>query len=238
MDERKSVSGKIAVLVIDDEPFVRRLVVKLLNVVGFRNIIEAEDGSSGLRYLEHSEVGLVMLDIKMEPMNGLDFLKTVRTGRSGASRDLPIIVLTALEDDKVLGTALALDCDGFLNKPSTPKAIAKMIQRVLTTKATVRRTLAYEFISTDAICGNKSDPMLTESLLIVPEGKTSVIPIQDLHAGVCLTEHIFSKNGHILLPAGLPLTESLIHSLGDLSSVVGVKEVEVVQALTPFGTID
>ena len=165
----------------------------------------------------------------MIPMNGLEFLKKVRTGQSAASRDLPIIVLTGSDDDKVLGTALALDCDGFLKKPSTPKDIATMIHRVMTSEPEIRPAAAYEIIPVpDPMGGGEAEPMPEDDVLVIPEGEERLVPVHALRAGLHLAEDLMSDNGHRLLAAGVQLTDALVHRLQDLSTIAGVKEVKVV----------
>ena len=85
--------SRLKVLVVDDEPFIRSFVVRLLGMIGIAQVAEAADGAEGLSKLPSFQPDLVVLDIMMEPMNGLQFLKTVRMGLGGAPYDQPVVCL-------------------------------------------------------------------------------------------------------------------------------------------------
>lgn len=207
---------------------MRSLVVKLLHAAGFRNVEEAVDGSAALQRLERSEIGLVMLDINMVPMNGLEFLKRVRTGRADCARDLPVIVLTGAEDDRVLGTALALDCDAFLKKPCTPKEIAEKIQRVMSVGPTIRPSAAYEVLPIPGAMETAGEPAPAEDALVIPEGERRTIPVAVVRAGLILGEDLVTASGHVLLKAGTTLNEAVASRIHDLTDIAGITEVTVI----------
>jgi CheY-like chemotaxis protein len=96
--------NEIHVLVIDDEEFMRGMVLRFLEMMGISKVTEATDG---LTKLMNIQLDLIVLDIMMKPMNGLKFLKTVRIGMSDAKRDVPVIVLTGSDKQLVLGTSMA-----------------------------------------------------------------------------------------------------------------------------------
>lgn len=97
------------VLIVDDEPFMRNFIKRLLDNIGISKVSEASDGADGLTKLGENPPDLAILDIMMEPMNGLQFLKSVRIGLSKAPHDLPIVILTGSTDGAVASVAMALD---------------------------------------------------------------------------------------------------------------------------------
>ena len=119
------------ILVIEDEPDIRKLINYNLAQDRFK-VLEAEDGEGALELLEHETPDLVILDLMLPGLSGLELCKILRD-RHSTSR-LPILMLTAKagEADKVLG--LEMGADDYLSKPFSPR---EMVARV---RAILRRT--------------------------------------------------------------------------------------------------
>jgi len=117
------------VLVVDDDAAVRTVVRWQLGDDGFR-VVEAEDGPSALRRIRDDRPALVVLDLSLPRLGGLDVLRSVRGGKAGRS-DLPIIVLSGRsgETDRIVG--LDLGADDYLVKPFSPGELAARIRSVL-----------------------------------------------------------------------------------------------------------
>ena len=117
------------VLVVDDDAAIRTVVRWQLDDVGFR-VVEAEDGPSALRRIQDDRPTLVVLDLSLPGIGGLDVLRSVRAGHSGRS-DLPIIVLSGRsgETDRIVG--LDLGADDYLVKPFSPGELVARIRSVL-----------------------------------------------------------------------------------------------------------
>jgi DNA-binding response OmpR family regulator len=113
------------VLVVDDEPIVRDVVVKYLQRDGFRTL-EAGDGDSARELLESESPGLVVLDVMLPGTDGLELCRWIRS-RS----DLPVIMLTARgeEADRIVG--LELGADDYVTKPFSPRELAARVRTVL-----------------------------------------------------------------------------------------------------------
>src|SRR5213080_3468887 len=113
------------VLVVDDEPIVREVVVKYLEREGFRTL-EAADGDRARELLERDTPGLVVLDLMLPGTDGLELCRWIRS-RS----DLPVIMLTALgeEADRVVG--LELGADDYVTKPFSPREVTARIKAIL-----------------------------------------------------------------------------------------------------------
>src|SRR5258707_5061416 len=104
------------VLVVDDEPIVREVVVRYLEQAGF-DTREAEDGVAARELLEQKMPNAIVLDLMMPRMDGLELCRWIR-----ARSDVPVIVLTALgvETDRIFG--LELGADDYVTKPVSPRA--------------------------------------------------------------------------------------------------------------------
>jgi DNA-binding response OmpR family regulator len=118
--------GAVAtVLVVDDEPDVRDVVVRYLSRDGFRTL-EAGDGEHAKRLLEQEPASLVVLDVMLPGLGGLDLCRWIRE-RS----DTPVILLTALgeETDRIAG--LELGADDYVTKPFSPRELAVRVRNLL-----------------------------------------------------------------------------------------------------------
>jgi len=119
------MSSMTTVLVVDDEPIVRDVVVRYLRRDGFTTL-EAADGDSARRLIETGEPELVVLDVMLPGTDGLELCRWIR-GRS----DLPVIMLTARgeEADRIVG--LELGADDYVTKPFSPRELATRVRTVL-----------------------------------------------------------------------------------------------------------
>ena len=113
------------VLVVDDEPIVREVVVRYLAREGHRTL-EAGDGNVAREVIEGSDLDLVVLDVMLPGTDGLELCRWIR-GRS----ELPVIMLTARgeEADRIVG--LELGADDYVTKPFSPRELAARVRSVL-----------------------------------------------------------------------------------------------------------
>lgn len=113
------------VLVVDDEAGVVSLLEAYLRHQGFR-VVTAANGREALRQARHERPDVIVLDIMMPEMDGLDFLRAHRR-----QADTPVILLTARveDEDKVVG--LELGADDYLTKPFRPRELVARIRAVL-----------------------------------------------------------------------------------------------------------
>ena len=113
------------VLVVDDEPIVRDVVVRYLRRDGFATL-EADDGIDARRLIEERDLELVVLDVMLPGCDGLELCRWIRS-RS----NLPVILLTARgeESDRIVG--LELGADDYVTKPFSPRELAVRVKTVL-----------------------------------------------------------------------------------------------------------
>jgi DNA-binding response OmpR family regulator len=135
------------VLVVDDEPIVREVVVKYLRREGFRTL-EAADGHRARQLLECDSPGLVVLDVMLPGTDGLELCRWIR-----ARFDLPVIMLTARgeEADRIVG--LELGADDYVTKPFSPRELAARVRTVLRRSgpvATRAERLSFDALEIDA----------------------------------------------------------------------------------------
>ncbi len=117
------------VLVVDDYNTMRRILRNLLSQIGFSNVEEAEDGSTGLRKLRERQFGLVISDWNMAPMSGLEFLKEVRS--DGQLKETPFIMITAESKTENVVAAKEAGVSNYIVKPFNADTLKKKIEAVL-----------------------------------------------------------------------------------------------------------
>jgi DNA-binding response OmpR family regulator len=113
------------VLIVDDEPKIVRLVADYLTAAGF-GVATASNGDEALMRIRTDAPDLVVLDLGLPGLDGLDVARTIR--RNG---ELPIIMLTARDDetDRVIG--LELGADDYVTKPFSPRELVARVRAVL-----------------------------------------------------------------------------------------------------------
>ncbi len=113
------------VLIVDDEPIVRDVVVRYLQREGF-DTVEAGDGDAARAIIQSGAADLVVLDVMLPGMDGLALCRWIRTDSS-----LPVIMLTARGEaaDRIVG--LELGADDYVTKPFSPRELAIRVRNVL-----------------------------------------------------------------------------------------------------------
>jgi two-component system alkaline phosphatase synthesis response regulator PhoP len=118
-----------SILIVDDEPKILRLVHDFLTAAGF-DVTDARTGDEALMRVRTEQPDLVVLDLGLPGTDGLDVTRAIR--RRG---DLPIIMLTARDDesDKLIG--LELGADDYVTKPFSPRELVARVRAVLRRQA-------------------------------------------------------------------------------------------------------
>lgn len=104
-------------LIIDDQEFVRTIVTKILDKIGFGSIHAASDGEEGLKLTKEERPDIVICDLKMENMNGLQFLEALRHDEDKKLRATPVIILTGEVDQSLTLSAHSHGVDAIVLKP-------------------------------------------------------------------------------------------------------------------------
>ena len=124
-----SVGSTTHVLVADDEPHIGRIIKMKLEQGPFR-VTLAYDGREALDVLAREpDIGLVLLDLMMPQLSGLDVLARIRADPRW--RDLPCIILTAAGQEQQHRQAMELGASEFLTKPFSPKKLYTMVAQLL-----------------------------------------------------------------------------------------------------------
>ncbi len=117
------------VLIVDDSSTMRKIVTRSLRQAGFdvNEIYEAGDGIEGLNALSANKVDLVLSDINMPNMDGLEFVKAVRA--KGCK--VPIVMITTEGGEDIINEAIASGANGNIRKPFTPDQLQEKLGGLL-----------------------------------------------------------------------------------------------------------
>ncbi|MBL6935172.1 MAG: response regulator [Alphaproteobacteria bacterium] len=126
--------GKVTLLVVEDEMFMRSLIVNTINDLDFRKIAVAKDGVEALKALRSDLPDVVLLDIEMPNLDGFGFLETLRGSEKGEypNPDVPVIMLTGDAQQGHVEKALKYGIHGYLIKPITKEKVVSRLNYALT----------------------------------------------------------------------------------------------------------
>lgn len=113
----------LTVLVVDDSAGMRQLLASVLQSLGFRQSLSAEDGSEALYLIRKNRPDLCIIDWEMRPMDGLTLMREIRRVSNYALAFVPIVVLTAHSSPQVVRAALTHGANQFLTKPVVPQTL-------------------------------------------------------------------------------------------------------------------
>lgn len=130
-ERKKDRLRQIEVLVADPDPRISRLVRYVLENFGFKNIHMAKDGSDALDILRHKPIDLVITEWPMEPVDGINFVKFVRTSDEVVYRDIPIIMLTGRAEQADVEIARDSGVTEFVVKPFNARTLSHRITQVI-----------------------------------------------------------------------------------------------------------
>lgn len=121
--------SNLNVLVVDDNRHMRFLVKTILHAFAIKNIAEAADGSDALKLLKTFPTDVVICDWMMEPLDGIDLTRMIRTGSDSANPFVPIIMLTGHTEMARVQEARDAGVTEFLAKPISSQAVYhRMVQ--------------------------------------------------------------------------------------------------------------
>ena len=117
-----------AVLLVDDNKLLRKIIGKHLDDMGFGEVSFAANATEALIFLKHNRVDLLLTDIHMPVVSGLTLLKTIRN--TAALKQLPVLVISSENELEYVKTALTLGISGYLVKPIQQAYLQKKIEAV------------------------------------------------------------------------------------------------------------
>ncbi|NPB08999.1 MAG: response regulator [Thermodesulfobacteria bacterium] len=124
-----AMDTNMRVLVVDDFATMRRIIKNILLQLGFKNIIEADDGTTAWEILDKGEpVDLIISDWNMPKMTGIELLKKVRS--DDRFKDLPFLMVTAEAQKENIVEAVKYRVSQYIVKPFTPETLKEKLEKI------------------------------------------------------------------------------------------------------------
>jgi two-component system chemotaxis response regulator CheY len=119
------------ILVVDDSSSIRAIIKKIIKVSGFdvAEFLDACDGREALSIMAANQVDLVLTDINMPNMNGLDLIARIKENERLAS--VPVVVVSTEGSEKKMAEAVSLGAVGYVKKPFVPEEIKQTLNNIL-----------------------------------------------------------------------------------------------------------
>ena len=127
---RASDEPTVRILVVDDAPVMRTIEKNQLNQLGYQNVDEASDGASAWTQLQQNpDISLVLTDLDMPGMNGIELLQKIRSAEN--TKSIPVIMVSTELEKEAMMTAIKAGVNYYLFKPFTAATLSDGINRVL-----------------------------------------------------------------------------------------------------------
>jgi len=121
----------LKILLVDDNQHMRLLLTEILRALGVRRIYEALDGAEALRMMREIEMDLVMTDLTMGPLDGIDFVNLLRNSPDSPAPFAPVIMITGHSTMRRVAEARDAGVNEFLAKPVTARGVIHRINLLI-----------------------------------------------------------------------------------------------------------
>ena len=189
----KTITGKIKVLVVDDEPVVRDGLTKILGSEPYFAVVGTTGGSDAIERAVKTQPDIMLLDIFMPNISGLELMPEIKEKLP----DTKVVLLTVSDDEDDLLSALRLGAQGYLLKSSNVDVIVDGVRRIAAGEIVLSSKMLYK-LAADIQHGGKKDRLsIRESsvLELVREGMTNV----DIARQLKIQESTVKSHVHSLL---------------------------------------
>ena len=116
------------VLIVDDDEFIGQLIQLKVTQLGYE-VVRARDGEEGLRAAEAARPDVILLDLMMPRMNGLEMCRKLRAEEWG--KEIPVVMLTARAQDRDIERGFAVGATDYLVKPFSPRELQARLRAMM-----------------------------------------------------------------------------------------------------------
>ena len=119
--------SEVRALIVDDSSVMRKIVERSLRQAGLEALLvfEAGSGNEGLDLLKTQQVDLILSDINMPSMDGLEFLRQIRA--QNLAPDVPVVMITTESSEEHVKQAIQAGAQGYIRKPFTPEQVKERV---------------------------------------------------------------------------------------------------------------
>uniref|UniRef100_B0SW44 Response regulator receiver protein n=1 Tax=Caulobacter sp. (strain K31) TaxID=366602 RepID=B0SW44_CAUSK len=121
----------LKILLVDDNQHMRMLLTEILRALGARHVFEAMDGAEALQVLRETQMDLIMTDLTMSPLDGIDFVNLLRNSPDSPAPFAPVIMITGHSTMRRVAEARDAGVNEFLAKPVTARGVIHRINLVI-----------------------------------------------------------------------------------------------------------
>jgi two-component system chemotaxis response regulator CheY len=121
----------LKILLVDDNHHMRVLIGEIMRAIGVTEVFEANDGAEALSKMRQQNIDIVITDLSMQPLDGIDFTRLLRNSPDSPNQMCPVIMITGHSTQKRVKEARDAGVTEFLAKPVTARGIIDRITRVV-----------------------------------------------------------------------------------------------------------
>ena len=121
----------LKILLVDDNHHMRVLLVEVLRAIGVRKLYEAGDGAEALQVMRAHPVDIVMTDLAMSPIDGIEFVRLLRNAPDSPNQMVPVIMVTGHSTERRVKEARDVGVNEFLAKPVTARGVLERVVEVI-----------------------------------------------------------------------------------------------------------
>ncbi|WP_337188849.1 response regulator [Phenylobacterium sp.] len=121
----------LRILLVDDNHHMRVLLTEILRALGVVHIHEANDGAEGLQVMRDHPIDLIMTDLSMQPLDGIDFVRLLRNSPDSPNQLAPVIMVTGHSTFARVNEARDAGVSEFLTKPLTARVVVERLHQAI-----------------------------------------------------------------------------------------------------------
>lgn len=121
----------LKILLVDDNHYMRILLAEILRAIGVVHIYEANDGAEGLQMMRDFPIDVVLTDLSMQPLDGIDFVRLLRNSPDSPNQLAPVIMVTGHSTFARVNEARDAGVSEFLAKPLTARGVIERLHQAI-----------------------------------------------------------------------------------------------------------
>jgi two-component system chemotaxis response regulator CheY len=133
----------LKILLVDDNHHMRLLLTEILRAIGVKEVFEAANGAEALELLRKNQIDIVMTDLAMQPLDGIDLVRRLRNANESPNPMVPVIMITGHSTLRRVAEARDVGVTEFLSKPVTARGVIERINRVVESPRPFVKTPTY-----------------------------------------------------------------------------------------------